>query len=84
MIVFSCLMDWLNFIYTTREKPSSSAGFRYISSAGARTTDTALQPSGSSSVGATHATTTFVSSSVYTTRATTITSSGVVLDTRYC
>lgn len=56
---------------TTREKPSSRAGFRYISSAGARATDTALQLTGSSSAGATRATTTSVSSCVDTTRATT-------------
>src|SRR4051794_7773527 len=49
---------------TPREKPSSSVGFRYISSAGARATDTTLQLIGSSSAGATRATTTSVSSSV--------------------
>ena len=35
--------------YTTREKPSSSAGIRFISSAGSRATDTSLQLTFSSS-----------------------------------
>ena len=55
----------------TREKPSSSAGFRYISGVGARATNTELWLTGSSSEGATRATTTSVSSSVDTTHATT-------------
>ena len=51
-------------LLTTREKPSSSAGFGPISSAGAGATNKALQLTYSSSAGATRATTTSISSSV--------------------
>ena len=49
---------------TTREKPSSSAGFGPISSTGATATNKALQLTYSSSAGATRATTTSFSSSM--------------------
>ena len=54
----------LGQITTTREKPSSSAGFGPISSAGAGATNKALQLTYSSSAGTTRDATTSFSSSV--------------------
>ena len=55
--------------FTTREKASSSAGFRPISSAGTRATNKALQLTLSSSAACTRATTIDYSSNAFQERA---------------